>query len=142
VPDLTISLLGETFALPEQPNPMALMEYASLINSGVHPESFDGLAALHDLLEEYLGGEWPRLRALAKKERVSADDLLDVVAMIHEVYADRPTGRPSDSSDGPTSTEVRSEGNVYGRAKRNLEAKGRPDLAVVVMDAEAAAQAG
>lgn len=129
---------GTVFTLPDAPNSMALMEYASVINSGVHPESLDGLAALHDLLAECMGESWEAFRDLAKQQRSSADSLLSVVRDVFAVYVDRPTGRPSDSSEGPVPTAARSEGDVFSRSKASLEAKGRPDLAVVVMDAEAA----
>ena len=135
---LTLPFGGQSFTLPDTPNPMALMEYAAVLNSGVHPESLDGLGALHELLEWCLGESWPEFRDLALEQRSSADELLSVVRDVFAVYVDRPTGRPSDSSEGPAPTVVRSEGDAFSRAKANLEAKGRPDLAVVVMDAEAA----
>ena len=137
-----VTFCDEQFELPERASTMALMEYANVAVQDVDSGSLIGLAALYSLLEESIGPDhWDRFKALAKKHKVDDDALFQVVRDVFASYAERPTGRPSDSSDGPQSTSARSGGDAFSRAKDSLEAKGRPDLAVVVMNAQEA-QAG
>jgi len=137
VPEVTFC--GERFELPELPSKMALMEFASVAVTGVDSGSFAGLAAMHNLLEECIGeAEWPRFKALARENRSTDVDLFAVVTAVFEAHAERPTTRPSDSSGGPESTSPRSAGDVFSRSKQALEEKARPDLAVVVMQAQEA----
>jgi hypothetical protein len=50
--------------------------------------------------------DWERFRATAKKNRAQvARDLMPVVVAAFVQPTDRPTSRPSDSSDGPKTTK-------------------------------------
>jgi hypothetical protein len=134
-----VTFCGERFELTERPSKMALMEFASVAVTGADSESLEGLAALHNLLQECIGeAEWPRFKALAREHKSDDVALFGVVNSVFEAYSEIPTTRPSDSSDGPENTSPRSEGDVFSRSKAALEAKGRPDLAVVVMQAQEA----
>ena len=86
----------------------------------VHPEDFD----------EFWG--------LAKKNRQTMEDIADLGAQLIEATTDRPTGLPSDSSDGQQATGTSSTGDSSSRALRLLEDRGRPDLAVAVLRAQEA----
>lgn len=133
-PPPTISFRGQVFTLAETSNPGVLMEYASKLNNGVHPESLEGLGALWDVIETNVSAEdWPRMRQVIRNERVGGDELLELTSRILQVFADRPTGRPSGFSDGRENTEVRSEGDSVSRAKERFEQKGRPDQAAFLM---------
>jgi hypothetical protein len=66
---------------------------------------------------------------------VDADDteLMNIVKDVMEMLSKRPTERPSDSSDGPTSTPPSSEDDSSSRIIRRFEQEGRPDLALMVV---------
>ena len=65
---------------------------------------------------------------IAERERQTIDDLGDTVEQILSGVIDRPTERPSASSDGPPHTEANSPADSSSRALILL--KDRPDLAV------------
>jgi hypothetical protein len=49
---------------------------------------------------------------------------------------ERPTSRPSDSSDGPKNTKAKSGAGSSSKVIRRLEKSGRPDLALMVTMAD------
>jgi hypothetical protein len=148
-----VTFCEETFELPEKASTLALMEYASVAVGGVDSGSLIGLAALYDLLAECIGGveaedgtrerqaEWDRFRALARRHRVDDEALFEVVKAVFSAYAERPTSRPSSSSDGPTTTEATSAGVSSLPVKERYEAEGRPAWALQVVQAQEARQA-
>lgn len=71
---------------------------------------------------------------LARANRQSLDDVAGLAMRLLGALADRPTERPSVSSDGPSSTAATSGGGSSLPALRLLE--NRPDLAVAVLRAE------
>jgi hypothetical protein len=82
-----------------------------------------------------------RFEAAADKARASGDELMQVVKDAFELLSARPTGRPSDSSDGPTIIEPNSEDASYLRVVKRLEDEGRPDQAYMVLMANSATSA-
>lgn len=68
--------------------------------------------------------------SLARKNRQQVEDVFAVLTAILEATVDRPTGQPSDSADGPTSTAPKSEADDSSRAMKALT--GRPDLQLFV----------
>lgn len=72
---------------------------------------------------------------LARENRQTQDDVLRVAFDVVGALAERPTLRPSDSSDGSPPTEVSSTASPSGRAALRL-LEGRPDLQVAVRRAE------
>ena len=74
---------------------------------------------------------------LAERNRQTLEDIGDTVEQIMEGVTERPTVRPSDSSDGPARTEPNSAGDSSLAVIHRLEAKGRPDLAQFVAQASA-----
>jgi hypothetical protein len=109
-------------------DPRALASAKSLMRQVVHPDDFDGF--------------WRLARIHVK----SQGQLAELNNQILAALAERPTGRPGDSSPGPTPTTPSSAGTSFGpgsdvsaaseRAVAKLEAQGRPDLALVVVAAQ------
>src|SRR2546423_1271994 len=65
-------------------------------------------------------------------------DLMEVMHGITAAVAKRPTGRPSDSSAGRPTTKPNSAAKSSSRVKHRLEQQGRPDLALMVLEADEA----
>jgi hypothetical protein len=96
----------------------ALRMFRGLVASLVHPDDVDDL--------------W----RLAKANGQTSSDIGDMCEQIIEAVTDRPTVRPSESSDGPHSTGRNSVAGSSSPAIALLEGKGRPDLALVVVRTE------
>jgi hypothetical protein len=64
------------------------------------------LACMRDYCRSCLGTEaaWRRFDRVCRKHAVDIDELMEVCAAIFSAVAARPTTRPSESSDGPSST--------------------------------------
>lgn len=121
---------------------MPLMRFAKVAKARVDSADLAGLAAMYDLLEQCIAeSDWDRFEAHADKSRADGDDLMAVVGRVFEVLTERPTSRPSDSSDGPATTSAKSEGGSSGEALvASLEAEGRPSWALMArqMDSRSA----
>lgn len=103
-------------------------------------------AYLHDLIHP---DDWQTFWAAAKANRQQLQDLMQTARDISAAVAGFPTGRRSDSSDGPPTTSPRSGAGTSSerRAARRTTTittdaqaalemvGGRPDLKVVVADA-------
>ncbi len=132
-----ITFAGELFQVAEKVGLMPLMRFAHIADSGVDAEDMAGLAAMYDLLEQCIAeDEWQRFQRVATKARADGEQLMGVVKDAIEAITARPTGRPSDSSAGPTPTPPRSEADYSSRVIARLEESGRPDLALVVAQAQ------
>ena len=142
-----VSFGGESFAAAESIGLMALMRFAHVARSGTDANDMAGLAAMYELLEQCIEpSDWERFQQTAMRTRATGDDLMRVVKDVIQAASARPTGRSSDSSDGPTATEPNSESSEapYLRVVRRLEAEGRPDKAYMVelaQEAQAASTA-
>lgn len=135
----TITFCGEQFELVEVMGAMAWMEYADAARRGVDSDSMEGLALIFDLLKAAIVDEqWEHFRQVARDNRVDNAGIWAAMKDVLEVVAARPTSRPSDSSDGPVSTEPRSTDDAYLRVKRRFEAEGRPSWALIAMQAHEA----
>ena len=134
-----ITFHGQEFHLADTMGLMPLMRFAKVARSGVDAQELEGLAAMYDLLEQCIEpDEWDRFVDLATKHRDQGDDLMEVVKETIETMSARPTERSSDSSDGPAPTSQNSTDASSSPVVRRLENRGRPDLALVVQEAEAA----
>lgn len=87
--------------------------------------------------------DFDRFLDVADSVDADDDDLLTFVRKVMAGQTERPTGRPSDSSDGPVSTERKSESapeppeeSVHSRVIRMHEKAGRPDKALLVLMAQ------
>ena len=120
---------------------MPLMRFAKVAKAGVDAEDLDGLAALYDLLEQCIhDDEWTRFQETADRTRADGEELMAVIGKVFEALAARPTSLPSDSSAGQPTTPQRSasEDTSYLRVVQRLEAQGRPDQALIVLESNEA----
>lgn len=128
---------GESFRIADRIGLMPLMRFAKVAQSGVDADDMAGLAAMYDLLEQCLADdEWARFQAHADKVRADGDELMALVAEVFEVLSQRPTSRPSDSSDGPPTTSENSADDSSSPVVSRLVTQGRRDLAQIVEQAE------
>lgn len=140
-----VEFAGEQFRASETGIPLAaLMRFAHAAKGGADANDMDGLDAMYRLLSWCIHpDEWDRFLNTAEKCDAKGDALMGVVGKVIEAKAARPTVRPSDSSDGPTSIEPSSEDvsssaePSHLRVMRHWEAKGRPDVAYMVQMAQA-----
>ena len=129
-----VVFFGETFRTADKIGLMPLMRFAVIAKGGVDASEMAGLVALHDLIAQCLADdEWERFQDHATAVRAEGDDLLEVVKQVFEVLSERPTQRPSVSSDGPLTAEPKSTAGSSSPAVLHFESIGRPDLSVVPM---------
>ena len=134
-----VSLKGEQFKVRNGIALMALMRFAHIAQAGTDSGEMEGLAAMYDLLESAIADEdWGRFQAHAVKARATDKDLMMLVRKVIRGEADRPTQRPSDSSDGPPRTRALSAVDSSSQVIARLEGQGRPDLANMARMASAA----
>ena len=116
---------------------MPLMRFAHVAREGVDSNDMEGLAALYDLLESVIAdADWARFQKAAHRTRASGDELFDFVTSAFKALTGRPTREPSDSSDGPPITSSSSTDGSSSPVIARLEQQGRPDLALIVDQAE------
>lgn len=77
--------------------------------------------------------EFDRFLDIATAARWDDEEIMGVVGAVMEALSNRPTGRPTAASGGPSSTPPSFEDASSLRAQRRLEESGRPDLAVAVL---------
>ena len=135
--DLSVEFAGERFAIRERVAVMALMRFANVAKAGTDSDDVEGLVAMYELLEHCIApSDWLRFQEHALATAADDKELMGVVRRTIGVLSARPTSRPSDSSDGPTSTAPTSEDDDSLRVVRRLERDGRPDLALMVQMAQ------
>lgn len=143
VPDLpeittgTVPIRGKDFHVAERVGLLPMMKFAVLAKQGVDANEMEGLAATYELLQQCIHpAEWGRFERHATDERMDGDELMEeVVAPVMALLTARPSGRPSDSSDGPQTIEPYSTDGSSSAADAVIQrynAKGRPDLALMV----------
>jgi hypothetical protein len=108
-PQQDFDLDGVTFVAGGSISMMDISEFARLASQGLDSKSPQAVAFLADVYLSLLGPEQYRLfREHTRKHRtdpaVLMEILNDLVAGAVEEEAGRPTGRSSDSSDGPPTT--------------------------------------
>jgi hypothetical protein len=131
-PGSTVEWKGETFAIADEVGVMSRIWFGKLASEGTDSDELEGLAAISDMLEDSLAeGEYDRFRAHARKVKASTSDLLQLCRMTMEAIAERPTPRPSDSSDGPVGASETSSDDPVARVIARIP-ETRPDLRLVV----------
>jgi hypothetical protein len=134
-----VDFCGERFRMADRVGLMPMMRFAKVAKAGVDSDDLAGLTAMYDLLEQCLAeDEWDRFQAHADKTRADGEELMGVVAKVFEVLSARPTRRPSDSSDGPSTTAPSSTGDSSSQVIAREEAAGRPDRALILVQAQEA----
>lgn len=103
----TFGFHGQVFTLRDRVGLMTLMRYAAVAKQGVKVDALEGLVAMYELLEDCIvPDDWSRFERLCRDETVGEDELLSVVKRVLQTVARRPTGPPSDSPGGPTTTST------------------------------------
>lgn len=132
-PVADIDFAGQSFAMADKIGLMPLMRFAKAAKDGADSDSLDGILAMYALLEQCVApDDWDRFQDAADKARSDGEELMAVVGFVIGELSARPTSRPSDSSDGPTTTQPKSGDASYLRVVERLEAEGRPGLALAV----------
>lgn len=95
----------------------ALGQVKQLLRTAIHPDDFNGF--------------WRTARA----NRQELTDLFGVYMAVVEAQADRPTGRPADSTSGPPSIPQTSSPDVEARARVFLARRypDRPDMQLAAL---------
>lgn len=132
-----IQFAGETFHLADQRAEMPLLKFAHISRQGKDANEIEGLDAVYELLRSVIAEEdWDRFERAATRSRATGDELVEIAAEAVVTIANRPTSEPSTSSDGSPATNDSSAGGSSSAVVARLEAQGRPDLALVVRQAE------
>jgi hypothetical protein len=95
------------------------------------------VAAIEDLQRSIIHeDDRDAFKAASRANRQSLEDLIDLAQALIAAVTEVPTERPSSSSDGPTSTGQSSVVVSSSPVVQRLEEQGRPDLALVVVQAQ------
>lgn len=134
---------GETFRAREKIPQMPMLRMAKMARAGGTTGQMGALAAMYDVLKAAIEpDDWQRFEDVADESGADAESLMAVVGEAIRISSDdRPTKRSSASSGGPTSTATTSADASSARAQDTLEAGGRPDLALVHVQAQEARSA-
>lgn len=128
-----VDFLGEQFKVADKVGALPLMRFAKVARAGVDASELEGLAAMYDLLGQVIHpDDWSRFEDHADRVHADGDQLLGLVQEVFALMAARPTGRSSDSSDGPQTIEPSSTGDSSSPVISRLNDQGRPDLALLV----------
>lgn len=142
----SVELAGESFAVADQVGLMPLMRFAELAANGMDLYDMESLVAINNVLRECIhADDWGRFEAHATKVHADDEDLMRMVGQVIAIITARPTSRPSDSSDGPSTTNGPSAGGSGSQVTslvERLEAQGRPSIAYMVQQAEASRASG
>ena len=133
----SVEFFGEQFALNAEVSEFALMEFAEAAADGVDADAMAGMAAMMRLIKEcVVAADVARFLKSARKNRAKSTDLIPVLEATFQQVTERPTGLPSDSSDGQP---VIVPSSVVSADDRGLERlSGRPDLQLAVLHARSA----
>lgn len=142
----TVDFCGADFRVGERVGLMPMMRYARVAKrmlerqkTGAASDGMDEIEQLDatlSLLEQCVHpDDWSRFEQVTTEHGVDQEGYMEFAGRVMALLANRPTGQPSDSSDGlriieASSTAVSSspEESVIQR----LNDKGRPDLALIV----------
>lgn len=135
-----VSWMGAEFKIADKIGIMPMLRYANLAEEGTDSLDMHGLSAMYLLIQQCLNeDDWVRFQKHATVKRADDNDLMKFVQDVMERLSGRPTQKPSDSSDGPKTTEPSSEDAATLRVLDRTE--GRPDLQLAVLEAQEAKQA-
>lgn len=115
-----------------EPSGMRLMLFGKVAET-IDEHDIRAMAETYDLLEDLVDpGDWQRFVKHALDTRATVEDLARVFQSAVEVFAGRPTQRPTGSSGGPSGTAAPStDGSSSQVIQRELD-RDRPDLAHAV----------
>ena len=130
-----VTFMGAEFAVADKIGLMPLMKFAKIAKRGVDSADQEGLAAMYDMIEQCIADEeWDAFEEHATKTRAGDEELLQVIKDVMTILSERPTSRPSVSSDGPPATAPISAADSSSlEVVRRLSSQGRPDLGMAVL---------
>lgn len=146
----TVELQGKRFPVRAQGvSLLALMKFATVAKKGKTSDDMEGLAALYALLQSCVDpASWDEFEQHANDVGAQGEDLMGVVRDAVQALGSRPTQLPSGSPGGRSTTGTSSAAGSSSRAasvptgsrqvQEDLERRGRPDVALVVMRAREA----
>lgn len=141
-----IEFCGEEFRVGEKVGMMPMMRFARVgkreqerLRSGGQQTATDAMEAMDaalTLLEQCVHpDDWDRFERVTTEHHVGQEEYMRFAGRVMSLLASRPTGRSSDSSDGPLITEPSStvvSSSPASAVIEDLNGRGRPDLAQVV----------
>lgn len=128
---LTFGYLGSVIRTNPRLTDVAVMRLVGRLTDAEQMSGRQAVAAFGNILEALIHpDDVEQFWEVAERERQTLDDLADTIEQILSGVTDRPTQRPSGSSDGPQPTTASSPGDSSSRVLTLL--KDRPDLAVLV----------
>jgi hypothetical protein len=133
-----IEFFGERLKLSEPSDfEFAMMEFAEVAED-LDADTLAGAAAVMRILKAVIHpDDVKRFVRLARTNHAQVErDLMPIVVDAFTRETDRPTGQPSESSDGLQPTSAPSADVSSLRVIRRLEQQGRPDLALMVDQAQ------
>ncbi|WP_031165948.1 hypothetical protein [Streptosporangium roseum] len=102
--DFSFELDGVVFKNEGDVSLMDLSEFARLATQGVDSESPEGAAIVAEIFMTLLGERtYQRFRTHCRRHSTDDETLMAILGDLMSEAGDRPTSRPSDSSDGPPS---------------------------------------
>lgn len=127
VEDVTFGYFGQKLHANPELTDLDYIDFLE-IAGGLDVDNVESLRVIKDFArlcvrEDDFDAFW----STARKNRQQAQDIFPVLQAIVETIADRPTGQPSDSSDGQQSTAGKSEDVSSSRALQLVPAD-RDDL--------------
>ena len=142
-----VEFCGEEFQPRERVNRMRSLHLAKLARDGARVEAdkageavMNNMAALYDLVEHVLRPEdFDRFMALCDEHGVDDAGLYEFTGKMIGAAAERPTERPSASSDGPSTAPESSGSRLVELATERFP--GRPDLQMAATANARASQA-
>jgi hypothetical protein len=106
----TFDYFGESFRFSPEADTFAITELAEAMDDDVDSEGLRGIAVAWRLALSCVAEEdRKRFRTVSRQNRAKVPDYLVVFHYWTADVTERPTMQPSDSSDGPGLTVVRSE---------------------------------
>lgn len=106
----TFKIGGETFVALRSVHPSVLSAYDKINKDTGITETLEIVdEVILQMIEDREGAHGNYLKVRANKDDpITVEDLLELVKWLLEAQTDRPTGPPSASASGPTSTEASS----------------------------------
>lgn len=134
----TVEFFGETFTLNTSVSADAMTEFAQASSdASTNKLTMAAMVTVRDLVWDCIvPSELERFKTVSKQNRASVDDWMEILDATVAHETGRPTGRPSDSSDGPPVTEPKSVVSYDDRGLERLA--GRPDLQLAVLHTRSA----
>ena len=124
-----IEFFGESFEAPEKINHRRLLRIAKFAGAGADSDNLSAMGALDDLITQCVRPEdVKRFDELCDRVGTNAQDLMTFTGKMIGAIAERPTGQPQLSSDGPSPVPASSGSRLEALVTERWP--GRPDLQV------------